>query len=208
MVPGFQKSVPPLKPESGSLRTAVDGSWAQSNESDEGLMARFCDGDLPAFEILFQRYRQVIRAYLARLVGPVHADDLAQATFLSVVRARGRFDRKARFKPWLYAIATNAARDYLRRRREELTPTGELSSELADESGSEARDEGLEKAVQKALAQLPQSQRVAIVMHRFQNLSFAEVAQALDLSESAVKVRAHRGYKRLRELLRGLWDSR
>ncbi len=208
MVLGSQKSEPPLKPESGSLRTTEDGRWAQSNESDEGLMARFCDGDLPAFEVLFQRYGQVIRAYLARLVGAVHADDLAQATFLSVVRARGRFDRKAHFKPWLYAIATNAARDYFRRRREELTQTGELSSELADEGGSEARDEGLERAVQNALAQLPQSQRVAIVMHRFQNLSFAEVAQALDLSESAVKVRAHRGYKRLRELLRGLWDSR
>lgn len=170
-------------------------------------MARFCDGDLRAFEALFQRYGQVIRAYLAHLVGAVQADDLSQATFLSVVRARGRFDRKARFKPWLYAIATNAARDYLRRRREELTDAGELS-EVADQGGREARDESLEKAVQNALAQLPENQRVAIVMHRFQNFSFAEVAQALDLSESAVKVRAHRGYKRLRELLRGLWDSR
>src|SRR5260370_41868472 len=131
MVPGSQKSAPPLKPESGSLRTAEDGSWAQSNESDEGLMARFCDGDLPAFELLFQRYGQLIRAYLARLVGAVHADDLAQATFLSVVRARGRFDRKARFKPWLYAIATTAARDYFRRRREELTQTRGRSSGLA-----------------------------------------------------------------------------
>src|SRR5713101_2883161 len=142
MVLGSQKSEPPLKPESGSLRTTEDGRWAQSNESDEGLMARFCDGDLPAFEVLFQRYGQVIRAYLARLVGAVHADDLAQATFFSVVRARGRFDRKAHFKPWLYAIATNAARDYFRRRREELTQTGELSSERADEGGSEESSPG------------------------------------------------------------------
>jgi RNA polymerase sigma factor (sigma-70 family) len=207
MGPGSQKSAS-LKPEGGLLRTGEDGSWAQPDVSDEGLMARFCDGDLRAFEALFQRYGQVIRAYLAHLVGAVQADDLSQATFLSVVRARGRFDRTARFKPWLYAIATNAARDYLRRRREELTDTGQLSSEHADEAGREVRDEGLEKAVRSALAQLPENQRVAIVMHRFQNLSFAEVAQALDLSESAVKVRAHRGYKRLRELLRGLWDSR
>jgi RNA polymerase sigma-70 factor (ECF subfamily) len=56
--------------------------------------------------------------------------------------------------------------------------------------------------------QLPENQRLAIVMHRFQNLSFAEIAEALDLSESAVKVRAHRGYERLRALLRGLWEER
>lgn len=208
MGPGYHKFAPPLKPESGSSRTTKDGSAVPPSESDEVLMVRFCDGELSAFEVLFQRYAQVIRSYLARLVGAVHADDLAQATFLSVVRARGRFDRKARFKPWLYAIATNAARDYLRKRREELTQTGQLPSELADEKGSETRDEGLERTVQSALRQLPESQRAAIVMHRFQNLSFGEVAQALDVSESAVKVRAHRGYKRLRELLKGLWDSR
>src|SRR5258708_34183835 len=109
MVPGSQKSVPPLKPESGSSRTAEDGSWAQSNESDEGLMARFCDGDLPAFGVLFQRYGQGIRAYLARLVRAVHADDLAQATLLSAVRARARFNRKSPFKPRLCPLRTKRA---------------------------------------------------------------------------------------------------
>src|SRR5687767_6008995 len=96
-------------------------------ESDEVLMERFCLGEEAAFDALFGRYHQAIHAFLTRLVkSPTSAQDLTQATFLSVVRARGRFQKGARFKPWLYAIATNAARDQLRRKVEELTPEGEL----------------------------------------------------------------------------------
>src|SRR5262245_29430667 len=90
-------------------------------------MLRFIEGDTAAFDELFLRYRQPTHAYLSRLAGEKTGEDLLQATFLSVIRARGRFDRSARFKPWLYAIATNAARDSLRRRRvEQLTPDGRL----------------------------------------------------------------------------------
>ena len=67
------------------------------------------------------------------------------------------------------------------------------------------RDPGLEKAVRAALAQLPDAQREAILLHRFEGLSFAEIAEHVGLTESAVKVRAHRGYERLRELLKGVW---
>jgi len=205
---GFPKSDATLKPETSLLRNAEGAGVEASQDSDESLMARFCEGDLPAFEKLFQRYGRPIRAYLSRLVGPGPAEDLAQATFLSVVRSRGRFDRNARFRPWLYTIATNAARDYHRRHREDVIDESRLLSEASDPSGASVpRDEGLERAVRNALGQLPEGQRLAIVMHRFQNLSFAEIAQALDLSESAVKVRAHRGYKRLRELLEGVWKS-
>ncbi len=170
-------------------------------------MVRFVEGDRVAFEVLFQRYREPVYAYLTRIVGGRTSEDLLQATFLSVIRARGRFDRAARFRPWLFAIATNAARDFLRRGRvEQLTPDGELPP-VEQSSGAPDRDLAMEKAIHRALEQLPENQRLAIVMHRFQNLSFAEIAEALDLSESAVKVRAHRGYKRLRQLLRNLWES-
>ncbi len=190
-------------------RTEGDGtrSARADSESDEILMLRFVEGDRGAFEILFQRYRDPVYGYLARIVGRATAEDLVQLSFLSVVRARGRFDRAARFKPWLYAIATNAARDHLRRGRlEQLTSLGESAG--AEEAVDPPNiDPGRETAIQRALMQLPENQRLAIVMHRFQNLSFAEIAEALDLSESAVKVRAHRGYEKLRELLRGLWEE-
>lgn len=172
-------------------------------------MARFCQGEAPAFDALFQRYAPAMRGYLGRLTGsPSSADDLVQLTFLSVVRARGRFQEGARVKPWLYAIATNAARDWLRRqqRPEELTPEGELPATVPADAPA-PRDAGLERAVQRALAQLPEGQRIPIVMHRFEGLGFAEIAEALGLTESAVKVRAHRGYARLRELLATLREE-
>jgi len=169
-------------------------------------MLRFIDGDRTALDLLYLRYREPVASYLTRIVGRGNGEDLSQATFLSLVRARGRYQRGARFRPWLYAIATNAARDFLRRRRmEQLASKREMARE--EPIGAPEADPGMERAVHRALQQLPESQRLAIVMHRFQNLSFAEIAQALELSESAVKVRAHRGYEKLRELLRDLWEG-
>jgi RNA polymerase sigma-70 factor (ECF subfamily) len=124
-----------------------------------------------------------------------------------VVRARGRFQAGARLKPWLYAIATNAARDWQRRKRpEELTEAGELPASIPAESPA-PRDTGLEHAVQRALAELPEGQRIPIVLHRFEGMSFAEIAESMGLTETAVKVRAHRGYARLRELLAALREE-
>jgi RNA polymerase sigma-70 factor (ECF subfamily) len=196
-----------MKPEFAPVRTGEDPARAPvAGVSDEVLMARFCQGDSAAFDALFQRYARPVHGYLTRLTGnPALAEDLGQLTFLSLVRARGRFQHGSRFKPWLYAIATNAARDSQRRnqRPEELTPEGELPASIPAEAPG-PRDSGLEQAVQRALAQLPEGQRVPILLHRFEGMSFAEVADALGLTESAVKVRAHRGYERLRELLAAL----
>ncbi len=167
-------------------------------------MELFCQGDEKAFDALFARHAPAVRGYLGRLVGSAAvADDLTQTTFLSLVRARGRFLTGSRFKPWLYAIATNAARDFKRRRSELLTATGELPIDAGEEM--QVRDLGMEKQVHAALGQLPDSQREAILQHRFHGISFAEIAAAEGISESAVKVRAHRGYQTLRGLLKGIW---
>jgi len=176
-----------------------------AEETDEALMLRFCDGDVKAFDVLFARHAGAVRAYLHRVSGSAAAaDDLTQATFLSVVKARGRYVRGAAFKPWLFAIATNAARDLHRRRRGE-----ELSAEPAavETVDPKVRDAGLERQVREALVKLPEPQREAILLHRFEGMSFAEIAEAVGVSEGAVKVRAHRGYERLRELLRGVWGG-
>ena len=182
---------------------------SSAGDSDEELMARFCQGEAAAFDALFQRYSRPVHGYLTRLTGSASAaEDLVQLTFLSLVRARGRFQPGARVKPWLYAIATNAARDNQRRgkRPEELTAQGELPATVAAETPG-PRDAGLERSVQRALELLPEGQRVPIVLHRFEGMSFAEIAEAMGLTESAVKVRAHRGYARLRELLAGLREE-
>ena len=171
-------------------------------------MERFRLGDARAFDALFQRYARPIHGYLMRLTGQrAAAEDLSQQTFLSLVQARGRFQQGSRVKPWLYAIATNAAHDWRRRKRpEELTDEGELPTQVASEQGG-PRDVGLERTVQRALAQLPEGQRIPIVLHRFEGMGFAEIAESMGLTETAVKVRAHRGYARLRELLATLQEE-
>lgn len=168
-------------------------------------MMRFCEGDETAFDTLFSRHAAQVRVYLARLTGNrAAADELTQMAFVSVVKARGRFTHGATFRPWLYAIATNAARDLHRRRRQE---------DLVPQAGSDqsvemqVSDRGLEKSVRSALEKLPEAQRAVIVMHRFEGMSFAEIAAAEGTSEGAIKVRAHRGYEKLRDLLRDLWSG-
>lgn len=164
-------------------------------------MERFCAGDSQAFDALFARHAGAVRGFLRRLTqSEAAADDLTQLTFLSLVRARGRFLAGARFKPWLYAIAANAAKDHRRRGSHETLPGDDaMPVQVAD--AAPVRDLGLEKRVRDALEQLPEAQREAILLHRFQGLSFAEIAEQAGVTESAVKVRAHRGYERLRELL-------
>lgn len=168
-------------------------------------MERFVQGDARAFDALFSRHASNLRRYLERMSGSgAVADDLTQITFVSMVKGRGRFQQGAKVKPWLYAIATNAARDWRRRTKfESVSLDGELPEGEA-EPGIE-HDPGLEKAVKNALAQLPEAQREAIVLNRYEGLSFAEIAVTAGVTESAVKVRAHRGYERLRELLKGVW---
>jgi RNA polymerase sigma factor (sigma-70 family) len=191
-----------VKPGNPVGRTPTE---AHAPEPDELLMERFLGGDASAFEALFARHAARVHAYLRRMVGPTGADDLTQTTFLSVVRSRERFVRGARFRPWLYAIASNAARDQLRRARfEQPTEDGAPLEQVAEDV---LPDPALEKAVHRALAQLPAPQREAIVLHRFQGFSFGEIAETLGLTESAVKVRAHRGYVRLRVLLAHLGEG-
>lgn len=193
----------PHAPDSEDARTGADA------ETDEALMVRFCDGDEVAFNALYQRHAGALRGFLLRWSrSDAAADDLLQLTFISAVRGRGRWERGRPVKPWLYAIAANAARDWSRRqgRSEALTEDGALPV-TAISGEAQAADPGLSRAVQAALAQLPEGQRLPILMHRFEGLGFSEIAEVMGLSETAVKVRAHRGYARLRELLSGLKEE-
>jgi RNA polymerase sigma-70 factor (ECF subfamily) len=95
-------------------------------------------------------------------------------------------------------VAINAARDHLRRHRRE-EPTEKLPDAPAEPAP--LPDPGLTRTVEAALAQLPEAQREAIVLHRFEGFSFKQIAEMLGVTETAVKVRAHRGYERLRTLL-------
>lgn len=170
--------------------------------TDEELMERYVvAGDKAAFNELFKRYAGRLTAFFMRSIASrTDATDLVQQTFLHFHRARADFTLGRLVRPWLYTIAINVKREYFRRRgrkpETQLDPIkhGEPSRQ-ADVTTPERR------AVRRALLELPEGQREVIVLHWYQELSFPEIADLLGASVSAVKVRAHRGYNKLRAML-------
>ena len=173
-----------------------------SDLSDETLMKAYIDGDQGAFAELFRRYTPLLshiaRGYLQR---PSDAVDIVQQTFLQLHRARLDYDVTRRLRPYLTTICVNLCRQSHRSRSRR--PEGDELSEVPVEPTQQLRQESLQaqSKVQKALAQLPQAQRDMIKLHWLSDMSFAEIAESLDLGVSAVKVRAHRGYEVLRRIL-------
>jgi RNA polymerase sigma-70 factor (ECF subfamily) len=188
--------------------TAVVITWEavfamEATDSDEALMERFREGDQSAFNALFQRHAASLTSYVARLTGSAAAaEDAVQMTFLSVIRSKDQFLRGSKVKPWLYAIASNAARDRHRRTKLEQAADDPVECGLDAVHG----DAGLRRRLLEALQRLPQPQREAVVLHRLEGWSFGEIADALGASETAVKVRAFRGTQLLRELLKDVWE--
>jgi len=166
--------------------------------SDEALMEAHVEGDDEAFRKLFDRYAEKLRRLMVR--GGVPADaapDLVQQTFLNLHRAREDFDTDRTLRPWLYTIALNLRREYFRRmdRRREVAV-----EEMPTESTAPERIRRLEDAqlVERAMQSLTDALRTVIELHWFEELTFREIADTLEISRSAAKVRAHRAYKKMR----------
>ncbi|HEX8704690.1 MAG TPA: RNA polymerase sigma factor [Myxococcaceae bacterium] len=172
--------------------------------TDEELMERFCQGDQAAFETLFGRYAGRVQGFLARMVrdGPL-AEDLLQQTFLSVIRARGRYEPGTRFSSWVLTIAANAARDALRHQRHvDAYSSGASTAEATVAPG--VGDPGIRKHLVDALQQIAPEQREAVLLSKVEGWSFEEIASMRGISAGAARLRAHRGYEKLRELLGAL----
>jgi RNA polymerase sigma-70 factor (ECF subfamily) len=171
--------------------------------SDEELMQAYVSGDAGAFRELFARYAPALHRIFSRhLRQPEAARDLVQQTFLQLHRARRDFDARQPLRPWLFTIALNLEREHLRRkrRRPEASLDFEQEARVASPLDAAARSEAASD-VHKALESLPVEQREVIELHWFGGLSFQEVASVVGAGLAATKVRAFRGYCRLRELL-------
>jgi RNA polymerase sigma-70 factor (ECF subfamily) len=170
--------------------------------TDEELMAAYVAGDPAAFRTLFERWAPALLGLFRRQgAGEDDARDLVQQTFLQVHRARFDYTPGRPVRPWILTIGLNLRRELLRRLgRRPASALGEL-----DPPAPPGRDEvsGKEDVarVRAALARLPDAQREVIELHWLQGLPMAEVAAVVGASVGAVKVRAHRGYERLRALL-------
>jgi RNA polymerase sigma factor (sigma-70 family) len=171
-------------------------------QTDEQLMARYVGGDTDAFGELYARYAPRLNGMFRRGVNDSQAvADLVQQTFLQLHRARLDFKLDSKLRPWLFSIALNLKRRYFRDTSKKRMASLELDPGIDATASGEARRIETADLLRVALGQLNQGQREVIELHWFQGLSFAEVAKHVGASVSAVKVRAHRGYKRLRDLL-------
>lgn len=167
--------------------------------TDEALMQAIRSGDPAGMDQLFARYAPVLLGLMSRDLARTDAEDLVQETFLQIHRARNDFKPGSRLRPWLMTIALNLKRDFFRRKGRRPEHPMEAAAEDARiaTNGGAARREA-KRTLDGAMAELPENHRQAIELHWLAGLSFPEVAQAMGATVSAVKVWAHRGYKRLR----------
>jgi RNA polymerase sigma-70 factor (ECF subfamily) len=177
----------------------------QAEPSDESLMLAYRAGDGSAFEELFERYAALILRLGRRHLGSDDAaQELLQQSFLRLHGARHDYQPSSRLHPWLMTIVMNGVRDQwrLRRRRPTATLEHEPAAPRCDpENGLAQQDDA--RGLHAALACLPRGQREVVELHWFQEHSFAEVARILGTSEGGARVKAHRAYARLKQLLAG-----
>lgn len=178
---------------------------------DDTLMARTAEGEEAAFRLLVQRWEGQVKAFLIHMLGSVEeAEDLAQDTFVQVFRKAGRYQPEGKFQSWLFRIAGNRARSRLRRRK--IVGWVSFNPDLHDRQGSgTGPDRDLEEAqdarsIQAALGKLPERQRHALVLHRFQGLKYKEVAEVMETTVPGVESLIQRAMAGLKNELAGKVD--
>jgi RNA polymerase sigma-70 factor (ECF subfamily) len=192
----------------------VAGDFGQMD--DAAIMLALRDGNMAGFDFLIQKYRKPIVHFMYRMVhNQAIAEELSQEVFLRVYRSRETYRAEARFSTWLYRIATNLGFNHARDTRHERTAsmvyldetdteTG-MTPDVADTTpGVEAnllRQERLNAIRQHVLA-LPERQRMAVLMHKYEGMDYKQIGDVLKLSESATKSLLFRAYQTLRDKLK------
>jgi RNA polymerase sigma-70 factor, ECF subfamily len=189
---------------------------ADAAAADVDAMLRVKTGDESAFAYLVQKYRRPMVGFMYRMChNPSTAEELAQEVFLRVYRSRTSYEPSAKFATWLYRIATNLAVNHARDTRHERPentlrldePDQETGNtpDLADDSLS-AEEQILKRerlaAIRGVVNALPERQRIAVIMHKYQQMDYRQIAGVLKLSESATKSLLYRAYETLREQLK------
>jgi len=185
--------------------------------SDAAVMLRVAAGDDVCFNFLVQKYHRAIIHFLFRMVrNQAMAEELAQETFLRVYRSRVSYRAEAKFTTWLYRIATNVGVNHARDSRHERTAQTVYLDQPDPETGTNPdvadpdltietrllRDERM-KAIRAQVMALPERQRLAVLMHKYQDMDYRTIGEVLKLSESATKSLLFRAYQTLRETLKG-----
>ena len=190
----------------------VMGGAAATLDYDAELMLRVKDGDGASFGLLLEKHRSSVVHFLFRMVqNQAVAEELAQDVFLRVYRSRATYVPSAKFTTWLFRIATHLALNSLRDGKNERTQErlDDDSSEVPARQVSDARPSVEQKLVfesrlqeiRAAIAALPDKQRAAVLMHKYEEMEYSQIARVLQCSESAVKSLLFRAYETLRSRL-------
>jgi RNA polymerase sigma-70 factor, ECF subfamily len=181
-------------------------------DRDAELMLRVREGDDTSFALLLERHRGPVVHFLYRMVqNPSVSEELAQEVFLRVYRSRATYEPTAKFTTWLFRIATHLALNWVRDGKKEKGHES-LDEQVVDGVDRQVRDrqptieqEMLQEVkmteVRQAIDALPAKQRAAVLMHKYEELEYAQIARALSCSESAVKSLLFRAYESLRSRL-------
>ncbi len=184
--------------------------------TDAEVMLRVKAGDQSAFDYLVQKYRRPLVSFMYRMArNTAAAEDLAQEVFLRVYRSRASYEASAKFTTWLYRIATNLAVNHARdtrKDRPEVTvsldePDEETGTTMDVADGTISAEEALVRrermlAIRSRVEALPERQKQAVIMHKYQQMDYKQISEVLKLSESATKSLLFRAYETLREQLK------
>jgi len=202
-----------LETRAATLQPAIAGA---ESFSDAEVMLRVKAGDQSAFDYLVQKYRRPLVSFMYRMArNTAAAEDLAQEVFLRVYRSRSSYEASAKFTTWLYRIATNLAVNYARDTRKERPEVTVSLDEPDEETGMKVdlpdsnmtAEQGLLRrermaAIRSKVEALPERQKLAVIMHKYQQMDYKQIAGVLKLSESATKSLLFRAYETLREQLK------
>ena len=195
------------------LQPAIAGT---ESYTDAEIMLRVKAGDQSAFDFLVQKYRRPLVSFMYRMArNTAAAEDLAQEVFLRVYRSRQTYEASAKFTTWLYRIATNLAVNHARdtrKERPEVTvsldePDEETGTTMDVADGTITAEENMVRrerslAIRSKVEALPERQRLAVIMHKYQQMDYKQISEVLKLSESATKSLLFRAYETLRDQLK------
>lgn len=184
--------------------------------SDTDLMLRLKDGDQSAFRELVERHKLSVLNLCLRFVGnKADAEDLAQEVFIRIFQAAPTYEVKAAFTTWVYRIAVNLCLNHQRRKKiiqffslnHKYSPNSQFDDRqpeipVSENPDTEFERKELQQLVQDAIQSLPENQRTVIILHRYHELSYQEIAAVLDTSVSAVESRLHRAKENLKKRLK------
>ena len=188
------------------------GGAAAALDLDTELMLRVREGDGASFGVLLDKHRSSVVHFLFRMVqNHAVAEELAQEVFLRVYRSRGTYEPTAKFTTWLFRIATHLALNSLRdgkneRSQERLDddsndlPARQVSDKRPSVEQSMLHQARLDE-IRQAIHELPEKQRAAVLMHKYEEMEYSQIAIVLSCSESAVKSLLFRAYEALRARL-------